>query len=488
MAKLSDLLHPTEKQKELCRHVGYGERVFFGGSRGGAKTHGSLIAAMSVCHKFPKITVVIVRRHYGELEDNFGSKLDIWFDPAVFKYKRYLKHNALKFNNGSKVLFRAVDSYEAVQKLQGVEFQLLIVDEANQFEEELIHRMMGSLRNAHIEGFIPSVIMTGNPGGRADHYFKSRFIAPDYDKWKDYELKYKEKYVFIASSWRDNPNLDQESYEATLSSLPKGLREAWRDGNWDSFSGQFFSEWDSRVHTIDDFEIPKDWLRIAGVDEGSTEHPTVILWGAQDPSNGDVYIYREYSEVGVVEDAAIIAKSMMDPDEEISGWFADTSMFHQPQRQATDESSYRLFMNHGIPLTAANKNRIEGWRIVKQWLHWSSAKQPKLRFFKSCIRTIERLPLLMYDVRKAAKRIEDVDTTMMDDEADCLRYLLISGFGYPTGESADITDQLNSRDSEPVVSTRYAFEEDYGGFSDFLHSHSTGYERDCFTSDRSFYL
>jgi len=475
-----DMTNPTGKQRELISRIGHGERVFFGGSRGGGKSFGSLLCAFYVCMKYKNLTACIVRKHYRELNDNFIEKLNIHFPKEKFRYTFKIKDNEVIFWNGSKIKFRAAENTIDVDKVQGIEFQFLVIDEANQFTIDVIHRLLGSLRNSHIPGFEPSLVMTGNPGGQADQYFKTRYVFPDFDVWEPYELKYAEKYIFIPSSVKDNKYIGND-YIENLENLPEHLRKAWLEGDWNTFSGQFFEEWNERVHVVEDFDPPDDWLRIVGIDEGFTKkHPTVALFGAQNPNTGEVVIYDEYSGPGAIEAHAICIAAMT-KNQTIASFQADTSMFNDNKRGLTDESSFRIFMKYGIPLTAANKNRVEGWRVLKLWMHWSDVRKPKVTITRRCRNLIQTIPIMLYDVNKAARRIEDLDTTMEDDFVDAWRYLMMA-FGYPTGEDVAMEEEI-LEDRTYEANERAPENQEY---DDFLHIGS--YERTCYASRNSYYL
>ena len=68
-SKLSDYMKPSAKQKELLSYIGLGYDVFFGGSRGGGKTHGSRMCAVRTARMYPGISIVCIRRTYDELKE-----------------------------------------------------------------------------------------------------------------------------------------------------------------------------------------------------------------------------------------------------------------------------------------------------------------------------------------------------------------------------------------------------------------------------------
>jgi phage terminase large subunit len=312
---------------EALRLLGTGARLFYGGARGGGKSYLSLAAAVIVCLQYPKLRAVIVRKTYPELQDNFISVLRNKFPPEIFGYKYRVSEKSATFDNGSQILFRSCETEEDTRKVQGVEYQLMIIDEANNFESRIIDRFVGSLRGNTSMKFIPTLIMTGNPGGYADEYFKTRYVNPDYRKWTEPELRNKDKYIFVSAKLDDNPSVD-DSYKDMLDTLPDDLRRAWRDGDWSIFEGMFFTEWNPGEHIVTPFEIPEHWERVMSLDLGFTEdHPTVAIFTAQDPETLKLYVYDEYVGVGSIDRYIDELKPIMG-EQQYKGIFADPSMFY----------------------------------------------------------------------------------------------------------------------------------------------------------------
>ena len=437
---MKDYFNPTPRQMEAYKHVGKGGRIFFGGARGGGKSFMAEGTAVSCADQFKGIEIVMVRKTHPELLSVFINPMRKDFPPEVFKYKYVKQDKTAYFQNGSEIIFKACETESDAEKLQGIQYQLMIIDEANQFDEMTLAKMTGSARKSKkqvsLKNFKSTILMTGNPGGRADLYFKTRYIQPDYSYWRPEELLMKDKYVFIPAKVSDNPYIE-EDYILWLGSLPDGLRRAWRDGDWDTFQGQFFTEWNPEVHIVEDFEIPKHWLRSCGLDIGySVSHPTVCLWTAQDPETQDVYVYKEYTGM-TSSDGGCDAKYAADikalsSQENVSVYWADPSAFSGGiKHEHTSESTSFYFLREGVFLSRADNDRINGWRTVKQWLNWSEDKAPKLKVFRSCYRTSQAIPTMRYNNRTII-HTEDMDTTQsQDDYADALRYVIHNAYFYP---------------------------------------------------------
>ena len=91
-----------------------------------------------------------------------------------------------------------------------------------------------------------------------------------------------------------------------MKALPRKLREAWLEGKWDIFQGQFFQEFtddpehyrDRRfTHVIEPFDIPREWKVYRSYDFGYAK-PFSCAWWAVD---FDGCIYRILELYGCTE-------------------------------------------------------------------------------------------------------------------------------------------------------------------------------------------
>lgn len=450
MPNVNDYIQLHPKQQDLLRNIGKGDIIFFGGSKGGGKSHACLCIACIAGMQFPNLMILIMRKHYDELEQVFIRKFRNFFPESVFGYTYNKKERTVMFKNGSRILFRAGTTIEDANKHFGIEYQFVIIDEANQFDESIFPVIRGSLRNATDNGFVPTLVMTGNPGGFSDAYFKTHFIQPDKNAWTDDEWEFRHKYIFIPSSVYDNPTLQKTpEYVNQLKSLPEHQRRAWLDGDWNVFEGQFFEEWREKIHVCEPFPIPKEWTRMGGLDiGGSKKHPTVLIKIAQNPMTLDLYVYDEYSSPHAIDVALAEIKDIVDSDQIHLIW-ADPSAFNkQIKLNQMDQTVAEMFKSEGIVLKKATNDRVNGWRVFKSWLHWDTNNSPKLRIFSNCEGLIRTLPAMRYDPRQLFGSSEDCDTKGPDDYCDAARYALMSGFQFPTESILDENFELRKRKSE----------------------------------------
>lgn len=434
---ITDFFTPHPKQAQVIPYIGKGYNIFYGGAKGGGKTDLSIFVAVLATIQFNNLKVCIIRETFPEMEAEIIDRIFKTYPEHIFEYKFNDRKKILRFPNGSQIHFRAIQNPQDVKKIQGVEYQLIIIDEAPNFDVETIHRIETSLRTSKHPDFIPTLLMTGNPLGKSDYYFLTRFVEPDYEVWASYELENKDKYVFIPANVFDNPSIG-EAYIKRLKSLPQYIQDAYLHGKWGVGEGRFFDKWNPDIHVIDPFPIPEHWVRKAAIDIGwSNKHPTVCLWGAQDPDTLNVYIYREYVRTATtVTYAREIAE--LEKGEGYIETYADPSMFYQGNFKGIfAESDSAIFLREiGKVLRPAMNDRILGWRIVKQWLDWSDKELPKLFIFRDCQYLIRTIPQQKYAPNG---KKEDLDTSGPDDAVDALRYLLVSGFTYPTSDFYQFT-------------------------------------------------
>jgi len=432
----SDLYVPQPKQREAFSYIGKKSRILYGGARGGAKTSFSVWAAVSSCLQYPGLRVGIVRKIHKELQAQIiDNELLKHFPESKVPYKYYKGAKVAEFKNGSRIYMISLQDPKDIEKEQGIERGLYILDEGNKLPWDSIVKLMGSNRsgsgivNAKGEPWKDTMIITANPGGVCDNEIKNRWVKPDYSKWTKAELKLKDEYVFIKANVFDNKHVKKD-YAEMLAGLPDYLKRMWLDGDWDVNTGAFFESWNEGVHVVDALpngmqRPPSDWAKWRSVDMGGGTHPSVCLWNCQDPDTGDIYTYNELGSLNVtgVFIDGVIEESQ---GEEYMTGYGDPAMFNTGNNHIMDESPGMMFLKRGIWLQPANNKREIGWRNLKQWLHWTVLQPPKLKVLRRCVKLIETIPIQQYVENKY-----DLNTRGEDDYVDAWRYGISSlDFGY----------------------------------------------------------
>ena len=252
--------------------------------------------------------------------------------------------------------------------------------------------------------------LTCNPGGVGHAWVKRLFVDRQYvsgERPEDYE--------FIQAKDTDNPVLLEKDpeYVHTLESLPYELREAWLNGSWDIFAGQYFSEWNRDVHVVEPFAIPAWWRRYITLDYG-LDMLAAYLIVVDDHDMAyvvqEVYKGRDLGEGAkglIVSEAAAEVKTLAG-NGNIAAYLAPPDLWNA--RQETGKSVADIFAESGVYLTQTSNDRIDGWMAMHERLHVFEDEQgvqvAKLRIFPQCVNLIRTLPQLRYD----DKRINDVAT------------------------------------------------------------------------------
>ena len=379
--------------------------IAYGGARGGGKTWAVRIKAMLLACRYAGIKILIVRRSFQELRDNHILPLQMELrDLARWKEqeKRFI------FPNGSYIRFGYCSAERDVLQYQGQEYDIIFIDEATQLTEFQFQTFKGCLRGAN--DFPKRMYLTCNPGGVGHAWVKRLFIDRQY-----VEGERPEDYEFIQAKVTDNPVLMKKDpeYINMLRSLPYELREAWLNGSWDIFAGQYFSEWNRDVHVVEPFVIPAWWRRYITIDYG-LDMLAAYLIVVDDHDMAyvvqEVYKGRDLGEGAkglIVSEAAAEVKALAG-DGDIAAYLAPPDLWNA--RQETGKSVADIFAESGIYLTQTSNDRIDGWMAMHERLHVFEDEQgvqvAKLRIFPQCINLIRTLPQLRYD----DKRINDVAT------------------------------------------------------------------------------
>ena len=249
--------------------------------------------------------------------------------------------------------------------------------------------------------------------------------------------------IFIPSTVFDNQVLlrNDPDYLTRLASLPDVERKALLYGDWDSFSGQVFTEWRNDpahygdrlgTHVIAPFRIPASWRILRGFDWGYTR-PFSVGWYAVD-HDGRLYRIRELygcradgngapiPNTGVCRNADEIARMIRRIEAE------DPNLMGRRIRGVADPAIYQrnggesigeIMEREGVYWDKADNTRMAGKAQLHNRLAFDASGIPMLYVFATCRHFIRTLPALVY----SQVDVEDVDTEGEDHIYDECRYV-----------------------------------------------------------------
>ncbi len=399
----TEIVLPPPQPKQELFFAARERYVCYGGARGGGKSwcvqHKSVLMAV----RYAGIRILILRRTLVELRENHIRPMRKLLR-GVADYKATDK--TFEFPNGSLIVFGYCDSEGDVDQYQGQEYDAIFLDEATHFTEYQYATLTAALRGAN--DFPKRMYLTCNPGGPGHAWVKRLFIDRDFRGGER-----PEDYVFIPAKVTDNKILVEKDpeYVRRLDNLPRGLREAWRDGNWDVFVGQYFTEWDREMHVCEPFQPGAWWRWYVTMDYG-LDMLAALLIGVDENGDawavGEVYEGRDRGEGhdGLIISEAAEAVKALAGDRSVTAYLAPPDLWNA--RQESGKSVADIFAEHGVYLTKTSNDRVNGWLAVKEWLKPRAGadgiKRPRIRFFPNCRNIIRCLPLLQYDEH----RVNDV--------------------------------------------------------------------------------
>lgn len=374
-----------------------------GGARGPGKSHGVFAqVTLDDCQRIKGLKGLFLRQTGKAAKESFEDLIESVLKRRI-EYNYNSSNGMIKFSNGSRVLLGGFDNEDDIDKYVGIQYDLMAVEELNQLTEEKVIKLKGSLRTAK-EGWRPRLYASFNPGGIGNAFIKTMFVEP-HREGREQDTR------FIPSNYKNNPYLNKE-YISYLENLGGNLGRAWREGDFNIFEGQFFSEWREQIHTIEPFVVPDTWKRIRTIDHGRT-NPTACMWGAID-CDGNVFFYREYYKTGVDADVNAQEIARLSQGERYSFTVLDSACF---SKQGHGETIAEIYQRNGVACEPWPKNRIAGWALFHEYLRHDTNSQPKMKFFKTLVNAIKTIPTLIHDEH----RPEDLNSDGPDHIADAVR-------------------------------------------------------------------
>ena len=283
----------------------------FGGAAGGGKSDALVIEALRQVDK-PWYKGLIIRKTYPQLAELIDKSLNYY--PRVYPAARYnSSSHTWRFPSGAKIVFGSMQHTKDRLNYQGQAYDFIGFDELTHFTYEE-YSYLFSRNRPNGPGTRVYIRSTANPGGIGHGWVKERFItaAPPMTpieeeiSWTTLtgeEQHSKQSRIFVPSLVWDNPALLQNDpdYVRRLASMPEAERNALLYGDWNTFSGQVFTEWRNDpehyedrtwTHVISPFRVPKDWAVWCGLDWGYSR-PFSVGWYAVDHERR-LYRIREY--------------------------------------------------------------------------------------------------------------------------------------------------------------------------------------------------
>lgn len=425
------------------------DEALYGGAAGGGKSDALVIEATRQVH-IPHYKGLILRKTFPQLTELI-DKSQNYYKQAFPKARYNGSDHTWRFPSGAKIIFGSLQHSQDKTNYQGKAYDFIAFDELTHFTyDEYIY--LTSRNRPNGPGTRCYIRATANPGGIGHGWVKDRFITaakPMTTIWEKVKVQYpdgkvEEKYksrIFVPSSVFDNKILLQNDpeYLTRLASMPEAERNALLYGDWDSYSGQYFSEWkndpnhyeDKRwTHVIEAFEIPDSWTIYRSFDWGY-HHPFSVGWWAID-YDGVAYRILEYygckehtpnTGVELIPDKVFSEIHRIESEhrwlkgKKIIG-VADPAIWNAQ----TGESIADVAAKHQVYFQKGDNERLAGWMQCHYRLAFDENGYPMMYVFNNCKAFIRTIPTLIYDDHK----VEDLNTDGEDHQADEWRYFCMA--------------------------------------------------------------
>ena len=419
--------------------------LFLGGGRGGAKSYTLALIALRHAEQYgSRARILYIRKSYPAVAD-FALLTRELFGQVYGTAARYNgADHVWRLPGGGYFELGQLEGPGDYSKYQGRSFTLLLIDEAGEWPTPVdLDRLRSNLRGGRD---VPiRTCMAANPGGPGHAWLSRRYVFRAAPWHPFHEEQSGRLWIYVPSTYKDNPYIDQAQYEAQLrASCPTDpeLLRAWLEGDWAIARGAYFGSVieESRVAADPWESIPRGWETWLAHDYGSSA-PSVTYVCAKSPgATGPDGRFYPRDSIVLVDEVATAS-----PDNPNAGMGYTVPRLSDEILELAERWSMRpagaaddaCFSNHGhsagsiadefrrcgVHFQPAKKaDRKTGWEIMRRMLNDAGKPDvPGLYVSRRCGYWWETVPFLGRDPR----RPDDVDSSGPDHAADACRYGLL---------------------------------------------------------------
>lgn len=444
--RFSELMKPTERQREAFKASDEHRFTLYGGAGGGGKSYFLRWWCLRQLLKLyaetgiEGIRVGLFSMDYPTLTDRQISRINREF-PEWLGALRKTQSDGYNFQmlpefGGGTIALRNLDD---PSKYRSAEFAAIAVEELTENSKETFDDLRFRLRWPGVSR--PCFVGATNPGGLGHHWVKDFWIDGKFPKEL---LPFKDQFAYVPARVLDNPHITTDYYQDLLS-LPDAKRRALAEGDWSIPEGQYFTNFervDRAIHPSILGQVIKPWWpKWISMDWGFKHHSSIHWHTTGDVSPEEaatfgkridapkkfVFTYREKvislaqeggDEEGLARDIGYSSKN-----EKIARFFLSPDAFgKKTSANPTSEVIGKVLRSAGIPAPEpADNQRIVGWRFIYQLI-----QNDQWMISEACPEALNAVPAAQYD--KDGPNIEDICKTdhLYDDVIDELRYGLQS--------------------------------------------------------------
>lgn len=255
----------------------------------------------------------------------------------------------------------------------------------------------------------------------------------------------------------ENPYINHTKVKSDIEKLKKKGREKDAQrlyyGKYTREYGLVFPKFDYEKHTVEPFEIPKNWTRAMAVDP-HPQKPVFALWMCRDP-RGHIWFYREQKfevdgrPLTIPECSYKIISLETEAKEKIRLRLIDPTFAKVEQKVVGTKSVVKIFKNYGLFFREANRNFMTFFNEFSDRL--VAEPEPTVHIFRTCPGFINQLKSWVWaswaSVRaREEKGAKDKPKAVNDDYISCSKYLVNANVPYINDEEVKLfKQQLKNR-------------------------------------------
>lgn len=255
----------------------------YNGSAGAAKSY--FISQKLIVRALKEPIRILVCRRYGTTIRNtcfalFKSILQKWkLYPTYVQIRETDFH--IQFPNGSEIIFTGLDEETKLLSLHDI--TVVFIEEAFEVPLEIVEQLNLRLRG---ETANKQIILAFNPISK--HHWLYKFC----------EEEPPESFLYIHSTYKDNPFLDKENYNALeeMKTRNPAKYRVYGEGKWGTDpEGLVITNWTEEE--FDEIELAKTLEHRCGMDLGYIDK-SAIIDTLYDKENNTIYVFNEFYKSG----------------------------------------------------------------------------------------------------------------------------------------------------------------------------------------------
>jgi hypothetical protein len=472
-----------------------GTEILFGGKMEGGKSYTGRILSILFCMHIKGFSATLIRTKHADIIKNHiqGFKgYRALLEPLVNEKLVSITDECVKFHQtGANINFVHCQDARQLLSAPGIESQMLFVDEAPLVDWELIEafrtwvRMPDEMR-AYIpqewQHKLPFILYTGNPVGPSTDKFKELFIDARAPEVVEEVNGFKRQ--FIESRPEENFSIDMAAHRGRVANISDPRkRAALGEGNWSSWVGEYYPEFNPERHVLNYCIPPSHWTYIRSFDAGYNEPFAFMQCAISDGCDfydidgnamwvprGSLVFFDEWYGC----DPERTAKGLhMNNDDIAEGIYKRTQPHARKSPILCDgvilkemggktiayamEEKFSKLGTDGEVFILANMARIPGWshlrdRLIGLEVGSEGFRFPTIYFTKNCKAAIKYFPLLQAHPTKREDAAEHGEPTHI---LDAIRFVCAS---YTFAKDAKESVQNKFMNSiEDINNNKYAY-------------------------------